>query len=96
MSIFHVRRRDLFKNDFATGLRFTVITGDAKAIELERQRNSPEQIGHEHQTAVQHRNNRQLFVLISFGDLRGDLIESPMNRQLIKEDALEVALHGCY
>src|SRR2546423_2527460 len=44
MSIFYVRRRDLFENDFAAGLRFSVVTGETQAIELQRERNSQLQI----------------------------------------------------
>lgn len=93
MSILHVRQRDLFKDHLAAGLRFSVITGDAEAIQLQRKRNPPEQIGHEHQAAVQDRDHSQFFSGVIFRNLGGDFVQPPKNRRLIEQHALKVVLH---
>src|SRR5438874_9746707 len=42
-------RRGELENDLAAGLRFSVITRHAQAIQLQGKRNSAKQVGHEHQ-----------------------------------------------
>ena len=93
MSINHIGQGDLFENHFATRLRFAVITRHAQAIQPHGQRNSPHQVRHEYETAIQDYDHGQFAIAIIVRDLRGDLIEPPQNCRLVKQHALEIGLH---
>src|SRR5438876_10318337 len=45
------------------------------------------------ETAVQHRDDRQLTIAIIIRNLGGDFVEATQNRPFIKEYALKIALH---
>lgn len=93
MAILHVGEGNLFEDDFATGLRRPVITGDAETIEPQWKLNSSHQISHENQAAIQDCDHGQFLPRVILRDLRGDLIKAAQNCRLVKQNALEIALH---
>src|SRR4029078_8961018 len=89
----HVRLRNLPEDYFAAGLQSAMVTGDAQTIEAQRQGNAPQQIGHEHEAAIENRDHRQLAVAIVCRNLGCNLIQSLHDRRLVEKHALEVVLH---
>ena len=93
MAAIDVRHRELMEGDDATAFGGIVVAGDAQTIELQRERNAPEQIGHENQRTVQDGDDGEIFAAIIFGDLTGELIEPREDGLLVKEDGFEVVAH---
>jgi hypothetical protein len=89
-----VGQRMLIEGDRTAALGAAVIACDAEGIELERQRNPSEEVGHEHQRAVQYGDDGELLAAIVLGDLRGELIETGENGLLVKEDGFDIVEHG--
>src|SRR5688572_6396620 len=86
MAAVDIRRRDLIESDHAAAFRSATVTGDAHAFELQGERDAAQQIGSEHERAVEHRDDRQLASLIFLRDGARELIEPAENRLLVKED----------
>ncbi len=79
-----IREGDLLENDLAAGLRISVITRHAQTLQLQAKWNSTKQVSDKHQTPVQDCDHRQFAIAKIAGNLRGDFIQAPVNRRLIK------------
>src|SRR5437764_12987543 len=70
-----------------------MVTGHAQAIKPQRQWDSPQQIGHEDQAAVENRDYGEFAVAIVGGDLCREFVEPAQDRFLIKKHPLQIGLH---
>src|SRR3984893_13137375 len=76
-----------------TGYRPAMVTFDAKAIQLEWERNAAEEISHEDQAAIQDRQYGELISGIIRRDLSRQFIESGSNFRLTVKHSLQITLH---
>ena len=89
----HIRHLGLPEGDRAR-CPGAMVAGDTPAIDLQRKGNSPQEVGHENETAIEKRDNRQLFALVVIGDLVGEFVQAGQNRGLMVEDSGDVGDHG--
>src|SRR4029450_13385000 len=76
-----------------TSWLFSVITRHTETIQFQRERNPAQQVRYEDQASVQHSDDGRLATAIVLRNLVGDLVESPVNCRLIKQQAVQIGLH---
>jgi hypothetical protein len=93
MAVVDVRETILVKGHGAGAFESTVIARDADAIDAQGQRDSPEEIGHEHERAIQHRNDRKFLPRVIGSDSLREFVQAAEDRLFVNKDAFDVVDH---
>src|SRR5271166_3811092 len=71
----------------------TVVALHAKTIQLQWERNPPQEVGHKDQAAIQDREHGQIISSIILSNLNGQAIKSRSDLVLTIQHSLKVTLH---